>query len=204
MKKIEFARAEFIKSALSIESLPELRGEHGRPLPEIAFVGKSNVGKSSLINHLLNQKGLARVSATPGKTQTLNFFTVDELLTLVDLPGYGYAKVSKGVQAEWASGIENYFLHRQPLRLILLLIDTRRGLSDEDAAFVNWADHHGKKLLVIFTKSDKLTQKEKETRVRETRDLPVPFLHYSIKDPRARKALIENINLLLDTDGPLR
>lgn len=206
MKKIEFAQAEFIKSALSMDSLPKLRAESGEWMPEIAFVGKSNVGKSSLINHLLNRKGLARVSATPGKTQTLNFFTVDNHLALVDLPGYGYAKVRKDIQEKWAASAESYFMQREELRLILLLVDSRRGLSEDDAVFANWARHANKNLLIVFTKADKSTEKEKAVNAREALKTlgPVPFVHYTIKELRSRKTLIENINRLLDAHGATR
>lgn len=200
MKNIAFAQAQFIKSALSLESLPDLRNSGGLALPEIAIAGKSNVGKSSLINQLLRRKNLARVSATPGKTQTLNFFTVDDAVAIVDLPGYGYAKVSKDTRLQWSKNIETYFLNRSALRLLLLLIDMRRGLTEDDLAVAEWATYYKKPLLLVFTKMDKAGEKEKQIQTRaalQTLGDAVPYVYFSIKEPFARKALITNINNLL-------
>ncbi len=156
MKKLSFSSVEFLRATATEENFPEF------PYPEVAIVGRSNVGKSSLINHLLNQK-IAKVSATPGKTQTINFFLIDKSLILVDLPGYGYARVTKNLKESWGKAIESYFAASRDMRLVLLLLDMRHLPTDEDVQFLNWALHHQKKILLIFTKSDKLTRQEQRT-----------------------------------------
>lgn len=205
MKNIPFTQAQFVGSAFSHENCPHLLSPSGTQLPEIAIVGRSNVGKSSLINHLLRNSKLARVSSTPGKTQLLNFYCIDQRIVLVDLPGYGYAKVPKTLKEQWSQSIDLYLKNRKNLQLILFLLDSRRVPTEEDQAFVQWATFNQKPLLLIFTKTDKL--KESELREQTLSSLaafnhlmhasPVRFLHYSIKDPRARIELIEKINTLL-------
>lgn len=190
---IPFKKAHFVTSVFTLDKLPTL------PKKEIALVGRSNVGKSSLINHLLNQKLLAKVSATPGKTQALNFFLIDEALFLVDLPGYGYAKAAKIAQARWSKLIEGYLENRPSLTLILFLVDIRRSLTADDRAFLEWCQHYQKPFLVIFTKSDKVKESEKQklvaSAVHEMKDFsPKDIAIYSIKDPTARKILIQKIN----------
>ena len=104
--QLSFKKAQFVTSALKKDECPEMRDPQGNPLPEMAIVGRSNVGKSSLLNHIMHSKTLAKVSATPGKTQRLNYFLIDEKLLLVDLPGYGYAQVNKAIKRNWASHLE--------------------------------------------------------------------------------------------------
>src|ERR1051326_1001922 len=128
MKKIPFSRGQFAAAAFGEKSFPKMLSLQGSPLPEIVIVGRSNVGKSSLINHLLNAK-LAKTSSTPGKTQSINFYSIDGQAALVDLPGYGYAKVSKPIKEEWAGFIDHYLQNRKELKLILFLIDSRRELT---------------------------------------------------------------------------
>lgn len=202
MKKVPFTSAQFIAAAFDHNSFPRLLTSGGNPMPEIALVGRSNVGKSSLINHLLKNSKLAKTSSTPGKTQSINFFSIDEQLALVDLPGYGYAKVPKEVRSKWAEMIDNYLHTRPNLRLILFLLDCRRDPTDEDLALIRWASHNQKPALLVFTKADKLTENEKRAKTLASLDSfknhlhssPVHFLHYSIKDTRARMELIEKIN----------
>lgn len=183
----------------------EYKDQNGNIMPEIAIAGRSNVGKSSLINHLFNHKGLARVSSTPGKTQTLNFFDVDNQLILVDLPGYGYAKRSQEAQKKWAESIDIYFQNRSNLVLILLLIDSRHLPSEDDLAFVQWAEHFHKPLLIIFTKCDTLAEHERKKKT----EAALKFLnqtdsvYYSIKDARSRKILADKVNLKV-VDAPSR
>lgn len=129
-------------------------------LPEIAFAGKSNVGKSSLINALINRKALARTSSQPGKTQTVNFYKVEEALYFVDLPGYGYAKVSKESRGKWAEMIETYLLNRQVLRFVIVLVDIRHEPSDNDKMMVDWVLSNGFNPLIVATKSDKLSRNQ--------------------------------------------
>jgi GTP-binding protein len=161
-----------------------------------------------LINHLLKSK-LAKTSSLPGKTQSINFFSVDEQLALVDLPGYGYAKVPKQVRGQWAGIIDYYLQNRTTLRLILFLIDARREPTEEDCTLVRWACFHQKPMVLIFTKADKLTEHEKCKNTLASLDSlknflhssPAHFLHYSIKDGRARIELIDKINVLLKEHG---
>jgi len=129
-------------------------------LIEIAFAGKSNVGKSSLINTLINRRALARTSSQPGKTQTINFYNVENQMYFVDLPGYGYAKVSKEQRQQWGSFIETYLHERPQLKLILLLVDIRHTPSEQDHMMYQWMKHYGFPIIVIATKMDKLKRSQ--------------------------------------------
>ncbi len=128
--------------------------------PEIAFAGRSNVGKSSLINALMNRKNYARVSEVPGKTQTINFYHINNEFYLVDLPGYGYAKVKINFRASWGPMIERYFGDTPTLKAIFLLLDIRRKPSEDDMMMYNWIRNAGYRPIVIATKSDKLNKSE--------------------------------------------
>ncbi|MBQ3664957.1 MAG: YihA family ribosome biogenesis GTP-binding protein [Lachnospiraceae bacterium] len=128
--------------------------------PEIAFAGKSNVGKSSLINGLLNRKSLARTSGQPGKTQTINFYNVNKELYFVDLPGYGYAKVSKEVQKKWGDMIEKYLKTSKQLKAVMLLIDIRHEPSENDRDMYEWIVYHGFHPIIIATKADKINRSQ--------------------------------------------
>jgi ribosome biogenesis GTP-binding protein ysxC len=125
-------------------------------LPEIAFLGKSNVGKSSLINTLMQRKSLARTSQAPGKTQTINYYKVNDSLYFVDLPGYGYAKVSQELRQKWGKMIERYITTSPTLKLICLLVDIRHEPTENDRLMYEWIKYHGYKVLLILTKADKL------------------------------------------------
>ncbi len=129
-------------------------------LPEIAFAGKSNVGKSSLINVLMNRKGLARTSSSPGKTQTINFYNINEKMYLVDLPGYGYARANEEIKAQWGTMIENYLHESQQLIAVFLLIDVRHVPSDNDCLMYHWMVEQGFSPVIIVTKSDKVSRGE--------------------------------------------
>ena len=139
-----------MKSASNISESPDDIGA------EVAFVGRSNSGKSSAINVITNQKNLARISKTPGRTQLINFFEIEEMKRLVDLPGYGYAKTSKKQQKEWGFMISEYVKYRQTLRGIILIIDIRRGIMELDHAFLDFYLPLNKPLHILLTKSDKL------------------------------------------------
>ena len=128
--------------------------------PEIAFAGKSNVGKSSLINALMNRKSLARISATPGKTQTINFYTINREIYLVDLPGYGYAKVSEKEKEAWGKMIERYLHKSTMLKAVFLLIDIRHDPSKNDKMMYDWILHQGYEPVIIATKLDKLKKSQ--------------------------------------------
>ena len=147
--------AEFIKSATKPSEYP------AGTLPEIAIAGKSNVGKSSLINTLVNRKNLAKTSSQPGRTQTINFFRVNEKISLVDLPGYGFAKAPLEVRRAWKPMVETYLQTRETIRLVILILDSRRGLAPEDSNLLDWLDYHGIPTLIVLTKADKLSQFER-------------------------------------------
>ena len=151
--------------------------------PEIAFAGKSNVGKSSLINALMNRKSLARTSASPGKTQTINFYNINHEMFLVDLPGYGYAKVSQSVKEQWGKLIERYLHHSKQLKAVFLLVDIRHKPSENDKLMYEWIVHNGYVPTIIATKEDKLKRSQLQKHIDEVRrglDLPsgtevIPF-----------------------------
>lgn len=128
--------------------------------PEIAFVGKSNVGKSSLINALMNRKSFARTSSQPGKTQTINFYYINEEIYFVDLPGYGYTRIAKGVSQKWGVMIEKYLKTSTQLKAVLLLIDIRHEPSTNDKDMYNWILHNGFKPIIIATKLDKINRSQ--------------------------------------------
>ena len=134
--------------------------------PEIAFAGKSNVGKSSLINALMNRKSFARTSATPGKTQTINFYNINEEMYLVDLPGYGYAKVSESEKVKWGKMIERYLNNSKQLKAVFLLIDIRHDPSANDKMMYNWIVEMGYNPIIIATKLDKLKRSQIDKHVK--------------------------------------
>lgn len=138
--------------------------------PEIAFSGKSNVGKSSLINGLFNRKSLARTSSQPGKTQTINFYNVNDFMYCVDLPGYGYAKVSKNVQEKWGKMIENYLHKSQMLKAVFLLIDIRHEPSANDKNMYQWILHNGYNPIIIATKLDKIKRSQIQKQLKLIRE----------------------------------
>jgi len=148
---MKISSAEFVKSAFN-ETHWTTDG-----LPEIAFLGRSNVGKSSLLNSLLQRKGLARTSNTPGRTQSINFFLVNEWFYFTDLPGYGYAKVSKTMRADWGVMAEEYLAQRRELVLSIQLVDSRHAPTSLDKQLHEWLIHHGKNHLIVATKTDKLS-----------------------------------------------
>lgn len=137
--------------------------------PEIAFAGKSNVGKSSLINALMNRKSFARISATPGKTQTINFYNINDALYLVDLPGYGYAKVSQQEKEKWGKMIERYLHSSKQLRAVFLLIDIRHEPSANDKMMYDWVVSQGYNPIIIATKQDKLKRSQIDKHVKMLR-----------------------------------
>ena len=137
--------------------------------PEVAFAGKSNVGKSSLINGLMNRKALARTSAQPGKTQTINFYNINEAMYLVDLPGYGYAKVSAAEKEKWGKMIEGYLHNSKELRAVFLLVDIRHKPSANDKQVYDWICHNGYEPVIIATKLDKLKRSQVAKSLKEIR-----------------------------------
>ena len=147
-----------IKSATYLKSVVDLKGLPRDRLPEVAFAGRSNVGKSSALNRLVNLKKLAKISSTPGKTRMINFFLINKNLYFVDLPGYGYARAPKSMQKSWGKLVEDYLKERENLKGTVLLVDSRRGLLDPDLQLLEWLDHYGKNKLVVLTKKDKLSR----------------------------------------------
>jgi GTP-binding protein len=146
--------AEFVKSAFAEEHWTT------DGLPEVAFLGRSNVGKSSLLNSLLQRKGLARTSNTPGRTQSLNYFLINGKFYFVDLPGYGYARVSKAMRSDWGKMAEDYLAKREQLVLSIQLIDSRHEPTTQDQQLFEWLRHYHKPQLIVATKSDKLSSNE--------------------------------------------
>jgi GTP-binding protein len=155
---MKIASVEFEKRCRAPGEFPRFR------LPEIAFVGKSNVGKSSLINTLLTRKRLVGVSSTPGKTRAIDFFRINDGFRFVDLPGYGYAKVPKTVQNNWKTLVDAYLVNRDTLVTVVLILDLRRELSDLDRMLLDWLDAHSIPCIPVCTKADKLSQGERAKR----------------------------------------
>ncbi|MBU9728535.1 ribosome biogenesis GTP-binding protein YihA/YsxC [Diplocloster modestus] len=162
--------------------------------PEIAFAGKSNVGKSSLINGLMNRKALARTSSSPGKTQTINFYNINDQMYLVDLPGYGYAKVSRAEQEKWGKMIERYLHGSKQLKAVFLLIDIRHDPSANDRMMYDWINHQGFQPIIIATKLDKIKRSQLQKQIKLIRTglkVPeqVPVLPYSALTKQGREEI---------------
>lgn len=158
--------AEFVTSAVKPAQYPEAL------LPEVAFAGRSNVGKSSLINTLVNRKRLVKTSSTPGRTQLINFFDVNGALSLVDLPGYGYAKVPAAVRRQWGPMIETYLKGRPSLKAVVLLLDIRRTPGLEEQNFIDWLELYHRKPILVLTKADKLS---KSARIKQRKTVAMTF-----------------------------
>jgi GTP-binding protein len=205
VKKLEFTCGIFIGAALENEHFPSLKSERGRALSEIAIVGRSNVGKSSLINHLVRTPGLARVSSSPGKTRTINFYSIDDQIVLVDLPGYGYAKVPRQMKRDWSHFVSDYCLERKELMGVILLLDIRRTPCEEDIAMAAWTVEQKKSLAFVFTKTDKVKSHEKTPFMKNALQ---PFSHiqgaetfphilYSVREKSGREHLIRVLHSFL-------
>ncbi len=162
---MKITSAEFVKSAFTEDDWP------GIELPEIAFLGRSNVGKSSLMNSLLGVKGLARTSSTPGRTQSLNFFLLNKRFHFVDLPGYGYARVPKEIKQTWSEMAENYLAKRTRLMLSIQIVDSRHEPTTLDLQLHDWLQHYMKPQLIVATKSDKLSQNDLQKSIARVRRL---------------------------------
>jgi GTP-binding protein len=168
--RLQIISAEFIKSAAKPDQYPD------HNLPEIAFAGRSNVGKSTLINGLLSRRRLVKTSKTPGRTQLINFFLVNQALFLVDLPGYGYAKVPKPLRDSWGPFIETYLLNRAQLRGVVLILDIRRTPGYAELNFVDWLQQHAIPGILVLTKTDKLS---KNRRINQRRIIAKRFARNS-------------------------
>lgn len=163
-KSIDTMKTVFVKSSTDVSQCPPPNK------PEFAFIGRSNVGKSSLINMLANQKGLAKVSATPGKTIHINHYLVNDNWYLVDLPGYGYAKRSKDMRNEWQQSMDNYFDQRENLACVCILVDSRLTPQAIDLEFIEYIGQKGIPFIIIFTKADKGTQISTSKNVKSFKD----------------------------------
>ena len=192
---INFQNAQFETSAVKNEGYPK------SDMLEFAFAGRSNVGKSSMINKVLNRKSLARVSGTPGKTITINFYNIDKKIYLVDLPGYGYAKRSKEEVAKWGEMMEDYLANRKQLVQTILLVDSRHTPTAQDIQMAEWIRHYHDRLVVITTKMDKLKKSEIDERLDDIAqtleltedDILIPF---STQSDEGKELVIDLLHLM--------
>lgn len=172
------------------------------PYPEVAFAGKSNVGKSSLINALSNRKNYARTSSEPGKTQTINFYNLNNELYLVDLPGYGYAKVSEETKAKWGKMIERYLKKSSMLKEVFLLVDIRHKPSENDRMMYDWIVNCGFRPIIIATKLDKINRSQKDSRIKEIRqtlgaDANTIIIPFSAENKQGRDQIYDILDSVL-------
>ncbi|HCQ89351.1 MULTISPECIES: ribosome biogenesis GTP-binding protein YihA/YsxC [unclassified Clostridium] len=189
---MEIKQSEFTISAVKPEQYPTDNRV------EFAFVGRSNVGKSSLINTLTNRRKLVKVSGTPGKTRLINFFIINNEFYFVDLPGYGYAKVSKSEKATWGQMMEKYLVNRPQLKKVVLLVDSRHKPTNDDISMYEWIKHYGYGVVVVATKKDKLTKNElfkSNKLIRETlkMDKDEPLLFFSSLKKEGKEDLLEEL-----------
>ena len=178
-------------------------------LPEIAFAGKSNVGKSSLINGIMNRKSLARTSSQPGKTQTINFYNVNEVFYLVDLPGYGYAKANQEVKAQWGKMIERYLHSSKRLKAVFLLIDIRHDPSANDKQMYQWMRHYGFDPIIIATKLDKINRSQIQKQLKAIRvgleaQKDTIIIPYSSLSKQGREEIYDLLDSILSEDGGIK
>ena len=174
--------AEFITSAVKPDQYPPVK------YPEMAFAGRSNVGKSSLINTLVNRKRLVKTSSTPGRTQLINFFDINSLITFVDLPGYGYAKVPTAVRKKWGPMIETYLSGRRSLKGVVVIMDIRRVPREEEHNLIAWLEHYSIARILVLTKADKLSKtKQDKQRAAVARSLDVDSSELIMFSAKSRK-----------------
>ena len=193
--KQNFTDVSFLISVFDLKQLPI------PDMPEIAFAGRSNVGKSSLINRLIKRKNLVKTSGKPGKTQSLNFFLLENSLYLVDLPGYGYAKVSKKMQASWQTLITGYLESRENLKCVIVIVDLRHAMKIVDLQLVDWLRSRGVPFLLVYTKADKLSanQRSKNGAILDAGFgvLTSERLLFSAKTGMGRDSLIQSLDSFL-------
>jgi GTP-binding protein len=179
---------EFLVGAVSARQYPK------EPLPEFAFAGRSNVGKSSLIKSLLNRKKLVRISSTPGKTREINFFKINNAIMFADLPGYGFARVAPALQKKWKKMLEEYLGQRDPLIAILFIVDIRRKPTELDLTLKEWLEELDRDYILVVTKADKLSASERQKQVKIIKtafmgEHALDFIIYSSKNHTGRKEL---------------
>ena len=175
--------------------------------PEVAFAGKSNVGKSSLINGLMNRKSLARTSAQPGKTQTINYYNVNDEIYFVDLPGYGYAQANENVKAQWGKMIEDYLHKSKQLKLVFLLIDIRHAPSENDRIMYDWIRRNGYDPIIIATKLDKINRSQIQKQIKLIRTTlqagaDTQIIPYSAQTKQGREEIYEILDGVLAAEDP--
>ena len=191
---MDYSKAQFERAYRTFEQLP------ASTMPEIVFSGRSNVGKSSLINKVFNRKNLARVSSVPGKTITINFYSCGNDAKIVDLPGYGYAKVAKSEKTRWANMMEQYFNSGRDIKLVVQLVDMRHPATADDIMMMEFLEHAGIDYIVVMTKSDKLNKGEYKSRVENSRqelsfvapENIIPFSSQTGENVDKIKAIIES------------
>lgn len=193
---MDFINCEMLVAAVKYEQYPPA------DLPEIALAGRSNVGKSSLVNTLVNRKNLARTSSSPGKTATINFYEVEKKFRFVDLPGYGYAKVSKEEKKKWGGMIENYLSKRENLKGVFLLVDARHKPTEEDKMMFEWIKNFGYEPIVVATKLDKLKKSQIEKNLTEIYDfLGLDFdsvlIPFSSEKRTGREEVLEAVDMII-------
>jgi GTP-binding protein len=191
--------AQFVGSYFAMAQLPKDNR------PQVALAGRSNVGKSTLLNRLVGQKNLAKVSSTPGKTRSLNFFLVNDKFYLVDLPGYGFAKVSKSMRNDWGELIAKYLTTSRQLTGLVLLLDVRREITDQDRQMLNWLGQRGLPALAIITKTDKVNKNEMSKKVSSVeRELMIPAIPFSSITGVGKDELVGSINDLIATTSTVK
>ena len=183
----------FLKSVTHLDQRPT------PPKPEIAVIGRSNVGKSSLINTLFNRKKLAKISSTPGKTRLINYFSIDNQMYFVDLPGYGYAKLSKKIRSGWQQFIEAYLKNNQELKLVLLLLDSRHEIMDNDRRMIDWLQHYQISYIMVLTKSDRISNNLYRARnLKLSKEYPnQDILRFSSKNKTGREDILHILEQLV-------
>lgn len=191
-----------ITSAVFIKSCTEQMHFPKENVPEIAFVGRSNVGKSSLINSLVLRRDLVKTSGTPGKTQVINFFLINDAFNFVDLPGYGYAKVPKEIREKWGPMIEGYLSNRKELKAVVFILDIRHLPTEDDKRMKEWLDYYKIPVIYVATKADKIKPNEIQKHIEKIREMlelekESAILHFSAKTKTGKDSLWKNINGLL-------
>ena len=191
---LKIKQCEFIASYFALDKIPH------SPRPQIAFAGRSNVGKSTLLNHLVGQRKMAKVSNTPGKTRSLNFFLINDSFNFVDLPGYGYAKVSKTERASWAKLIEGYLKKCEELVGLVFLLDCRRDPNEDDFQMLEWLSDSQLPTIVVVTKTDKLNHDNTRRKIKQVEEqLGLPTIGFSSLARVGKKELLAAIGDLVDS-----
>lgn len=206
-KSVSETRNEMIIKNVSLETVCGITSKLPENVhPEVAFAGKSNVGKSSLINALMNRKALARTSSQPGKTQTINFYNVNDAVYFVDLPGYGYAQANEKVKAQWGKMIEDYLHKSKQLKAVFLLIDIRHAPSANDKIMYEWIQNHGYQPIIIATKLDKINRSQIQKQIKLIRttlqaEKETLILPFSSQTKQGRDEIYEIIDGFLEEEA---